>query len=268
MDSGQDIPWVVRASLDLGLMVVAHGSRRLVAGEPIRNNGASLDDIGLDKSCQPLLGGCRDHGKPDPSGALCPDFCSTRTPDLVGCPTSSLSMLGATDVTLVYFDGSGYTVLLGTKHGSSQPMEPRPSRLVGSQSQLALQLHGRDAGGERADKVGGLNPLRQGHSSPMQNRAGRGRRLAAAPLALPEPSSWQDEGFPVAASRALEAVRPSRLGKVAGTAGLVGEPGLELGKGPREIGPGHERNRRLSHTNFGLKPIGMLSSKAMSTVAS
>jgi len=98
MDSGQDIPWVARVSLDLGLMVVAHGSRRLVAGEPIRNDGASLDDIGLDKSCQPLLGGCRDHGKLDPSGALSPDFYGTRTQDLVGCPTSSLSMLGATDV--------------------------------------------------------------------------------------------------------------------------------------------------------------------------
>src|SRR3990167_1554533 len=65
------------------------------------------------------------------------------------------------------------------------------------------------------------------------------------------------EGFPVAASRALEAVRPSRLGKVAGTAGLVGEPGLEMGKGPREIGPGHGRNRRLSDTTFGVDPIGM-----------
>ena len=98
MDSEQGIPWVVRASLDLGLMVVAHGSRRLVAGEPIRNDGASLDDIGLDKSCQPVPGGCRDHGKLDPSGALSPDFYGTRNQDLVGCPTSSLSMLGATDV--------------------------------------------------------------------------------------------------------------------------------------------------------------------------
>ena len=162
--------------------------------------------------------------------------------DSRGAP--SLAGAGCSNEAFVHLHRAGELVAVWPKHGSAQPMEHGPGGLVRAETELPLELYRGETRSDRADEVGGLEPLHERHAGAVQHRPRSCGSLSFATLALPQPPLRQHVGGLVLAPRTPESVWPSRLCQVPCARLLLREPGLELGKRSWKRGARHIGNLR------------------------
>jgi len=143
----------------------------------------------------------------------------------------------ADDFGFVDFDEAGEQASAGGQHAAAQLGADQPSRLVGAEGELTLQLQGRDAVGVGGHQISGPEPDRQRQLGVMHDGPGGDRGLAAAAGTLIGPGlGFEPPSFVAAAAGASEAVGPARGGKILGASSLITEALLELDQGAGKVG--------------------------------
>ena len=150
----------------------------------------------------------------------------------------------ADDFGFVDFDEAGEQAAAGGQHAAAQLGADQPSRLVGAEGELTLQLQGRDAVGVGGHQISGPEPDGQRQFGVMHDSPGGDRGLAAAAGALISPGfGLQLPSFVAAAARASEAIGPARGGQILGASSLLAEALLELEQGAGKVGHQSHRER-------------------------
>src|SRR5215217_733297 len=98
---------------------------------------------------------------------------------------------------------------LGSHHRPAQLLEHEPGGLIARESELSLQLLGRDPGVVGGDQIGGPEPGAQRGARSVHHRSGRDRGLKSASRALPEVPALEHPGAKPAATGADEALGAS-----------------------------------------------------------
>ncbi len=146
------------------------------------------------------------------------------------------------DFGFIYLDEAGERTATRREHAAAQLGADQPRRLVGAESELALQLQSRNAIGVGCHQISGPKPGGQRQLGVMHDGSGSDRGLATAAGALIGPGlGFQPPGFATTASRADKPVGPARRCKVLSTGGLIAEALLELDQGVGKVG---HRSRR------------------------
>ena len=154
-------------------------------------------------------------------------------------------LAAAGDLGFVDLDQAGERAAAGRDHAAAQLGAQQPRRLVGAESELALQLQRRDAVGMGRHQIGRPEPSGQRQLGVVHDRAGRDRGLLAAAGAFPSPRlGVQRPRLAAAATGAGEARRPARREQVFDARRLIREVLLELDQGAGEVG--HLRHRGSS----------------------
>jgi len=146
-------------------------------------------------------------------------------------------LAAADDYGFIDLDQAGQRRAARRHHAAPQLGAQQPSRLIGAQSKLALQLQRRDAVGMGGHQIGGPEPGGQRQFRVMHDRPGGHRGLTAASGTLPSP--WLGLQLPRlagAATGAAEASRPTLLHQVGDAGGLIRKAPLELNQRAGEVG--------------------------------
>ena len=129
---------------------------------------------------------------------------------------------------LVDFHQARQRVALGVDHAGAQLVGEQPSAAVRADTELFLELQGRDAVGVGRHQVGGPEPDGERQLAGVQDRPGRHRGLPAAAGALEGVCfSAQRPSLFMAARGTDEAVRPAHFDQPGGAGVIVREHVLE-----------------------------------------
>ena len=129
---------------------------------------------------------------------------------------------------LVDFHQARHRVALGVDHAGAQLVGEQPSAAVRADTELFLELQGRDAVGVGRHQVGGPEPDGERQLAGVQDRPGRHRGLPAAAGALEGVCfSAQRPSLFMAARGTDEAVRPAHFDQPGGAGVIVREHVLE-----------------------------------------
>ena len=129
---------------------------------------------------------------------------------------------------LVDFDQARQRVALRVDHAGAQLVGEQPSAAVRADTELFLELQGRDAVGVGRHQVGGPEPDGERQLAGVQDRPGRHRGLPAAAGALEGVCfSVQRPSLFMAARGTDEAVRPAHFDQPGGAGVIVREHVLE-----------------------------------------
>ena len=135
----------------------------------------------------------------------------------------------AGDFGFIDLDQSGKRAAARSEHAAAQLGADQPRRLVGAETELALQLQSRDAVGVGRHQISGPEPGGQRQLGVMHDGSGGDRGLATAAGALIGPGlGFQPPGFATPADWADKPVRPARRDKILSAGGLIAKALLEL----------------------------------------
>ena len=148
---------------------------------------------------------------------------------------AGLAGLGAADQGLVGLDPVAERLAARHDHGTTDLVQPRPSRPIAAEAHLPLELHGRDPALARGHQIDGEKPARQAGLGLLEDRAGEDRVLLAASRALLDQPLLVAVSLIVAAAAAVKARGPTRAHQI-GPTRLIRAEALEKGRQiPRQV---------------------------------
>src|SRR5215211_1434811 len=219
-------------------MLVTQRPQAGVAVPPVGVHDRAGGSGGLHERAERVARGILDH--PEPQATRAGPVNLNRDADerlLAARTTARAPLLQATEVELVDLNLALERLALGRDHRAPQLVQHHPRGLVTADSELALQLLGRDPRMMRGNQIGRPEPRPQRLAGAVHQRARRDRRLRAAALALPhQPAPMHRPDLAAAAAPAAEPVGPARRKQVGPARLLVGEALLELHDRQRESG--------------------------------
>jgi len=222
-------------------MVVAELEQTGVGPPTIGSDRAPCGDVVGHEAQQVRARGARDHRHAHSTRTAAADLHARNYEFFVA--QGPVSLAESADERLVYLNGSHERSPLWRDHRSPQLVQQHPGGFVSTESELPLELHGRDAGRRRRHQVSGPKPQSQWGSRAMKDGARGNGDLVPAVRALPEQAMLQLIGFGRTTAWASEAIRPARGKEVSATRLLVRETLLELKDRAREVRPRHARDR-------------------------
>ena len=233
MDPGQDDMGGHPAD-DMGIVGEARGAG--IAGPSVGLGGGTGGEVGGEEGVQ-AAGRVIGHlAQPNAAGP------STPVLDFDGADDKDLALVAATatarqwiifaaagNLGFINLNEAGQQAAVRGEHAAAQLGAEQPRRLVGTESELTLQLQRRDPVGVGGHQIGGPEPSSQRQLGVMQDGSGSDRSLAAAAGALECPGlGFQPPGFATTATRANEPVRPTHRDQILRASRLVAEALLEL----------------------------------------
>ena len=138
-----------------------------------------------------------------------------------------LAWFFSTDVGFIHFNSSRQTVSARSYHGSSQLMQPCPSRMIAAEAQYPLQPEGTDTVLLAHHVPDRAEPQFQWLLGILKYRTGGNRGLKSAVGTFIQ-ISIQGPSFMSSAARTPEAIWPTQLGQIFPTSLLGGKAFLKL----------------------------------------
>jgi len=233
VNPGQDDMGGHRAD-DMGIVGDAGGAG--ISGPTIGLGGGAGRDVGGEEGVEAggrVIGGLAEANAPGAKAAVFNlDGANDQHLALMAAPATvgdRIVFAAACDFGFIDLDEASQEAAARGDHAAAQLGADQPRRLVGAESELALQLQRRDAVGVGGHQISGPEPSGQRQPGVMHDGSGGNRGLATAVGALISPGlGCQPPGFATAASRADKPVRPARRSKVLRAGGLIAEALLEL----------------------------------------
>jgi hypothetical protein len=233
---------VIGPADDMGIVGDAGGAG--ISGPTIGLGGGARGDVGGEKgmeACGRVIGYLAEA---DAAGAEATVF------DLDGADDQHFALMAASapagdrivfaaarDFGFIQLDETRQRAAAWREHAAAQLGADQPRRLVGAETELALQLQNRDAVGVGSHQISGPEPGGQRQLGVMHDGSGSDRDLAAAAGALIGPGlGLQPPGFATPAAWADKPVRPARRYQISSAGRLIAEALLELNQGARKIG--------------------------------
>jgi len=147
------------------------------------------------------------------------------------------------DFGFIDLDEAGQGAATRSEHAAAQLGADQPRRLVGAESELALQLQSRDAIGVGSHQISGPEPGGQRQLGVVHDGSGSDRGLATAAGTFIGPGlGLQPPCLATPAARADKPVGPARRCKIFGAGGLIAKALLELDQGAGKVG--HQSSRK------------------------
>ena len=239
---------------DMGLVSDAGGTR--ISRPAIGLGGGAGGEVGGEEGMQAGGGIIGNLAEANTAGAEAAvrnlDSADEQDFALMAAPAAAgdrIVLAAADDLGFIDLDEAGERAAARRQHAAAQLGTNQPSRLVGTEGELALQLQRRDPVGVGGHQIRRPEPRRQRQLGVMQDGSSSDRGLPAAFGAFIRPSfGFQLPGLAAAAPRTDKPVRPTRRKKVLGASGLVAEALLKLDQGAGKVG--HRRYRRSFSSCF------------------
>src|SRR5712671_8025898 len=215
-----------------------------ISGPTIRLGDGAGGNIGGEESVEADSRVIRDLAEADAAGAkpavLDFDGADNQHFALMAAPATARDRIvftAARDFGFINLDEAGQRAAARREHAAAQLGADQPRRLVGAESELPLQLQGRDAIGVGGHQISGPEPGGQRQIGVVHDGSGSDRGLPTAAGALIGPGlGFQPPSLTTAAARAYKPVRPARRDKVFSAGGFIAEALLELGQGAGKVG--------------------------------
>src|SRR3989337_4253223 len=121
-------------------VAIAGGSQAGVAKPIISSNGASTHNSVLNKGGEAVAGSIRKNAKTNSPNAFIPSIFDSNSYQNLACSTTtSFARLFSTNVGFVHFNDTRQVVTAGAHHGTTQFMQPCPSRAITAQTKDAFE---------------------------------------------------------------------------------------------------------------------------------
>src|SRR4051794_30373872 len=190
---------------DMGIVGDAGGAE--ISGPTIRLGGGTGGDVGGKEGVQAGGRVISDLAEADAAGAkpavLDLDGADDQHFALMAAPATARDRIvfgAAGDFGFINLDEAGQQAATRRAHAAAQLGADQPRRLVGAESELALQLQSRDAVGVGSHQISGPEPGGQRQLGVMHDGSGGDRGLATAAGALIGPGlGFQPPSFTTAA---------------------------------------------------------------------
>ena len=226
--------------------IVVDAGRAGIARPAIRLGGSTGDEIGSQERMQ-TGGRVIGHFLETNTAGTGPVICHlgrTNDEDFALMTASAAAGRGiifaaAGDLGLIDFDETAQWVAIRRYHAGAQLGAEQPSRFIGAQGELLLQLQGGDPVGMRRHQISGPEPQGQRQLGAVQDGSSGHRGLLAATGTFVSPRlGLQEPSFSMAAAGADKALRPAHRGEIGSASRFIRETLLELDQGARNVGHG------------------------------